>query len=233
MQDLLDKKYYIWLLPFIAFLVGYQFMKILMRESNVVMPSLIGLSLGPAIEQLSSVKLIPKILAYKEDNSLPTGTIISQSPLPEQKVKPNQSVFLVATKHSAVKVSPNFIGENISIMKEKSAELNIDNKFFGLESEKPEDIIIAQNPHDLIAYYSVGDTPIRIMPNLENQNLQETLDWLKQYNIEAKIHYLDYLNNLDTVDHADYVIAKQKPDSYEFVNIKKPLTVKLVVKLAN
>lgn len=227
----MEKKYYLWLVPFITFFLGYQSIKFFLRESNIETPSIIGLSLGPAIEVLSSVKLNPKILAYKEDNSLPTGTIVSQSPLPGQKVKPNQSIFLVATKQTTILVSPDFIGADINYIKEKSSDLGINNKIFNLEGNKPENTCIAQNAEDLIIYNSSGETPIRIMPNLIKQNLQEVIDFLKEYGITPQIQYLDYFNNLENIDTSNYIVYKQKPEPFEFVNLKKTIVVKLIAKL--
>lgn len=225
-------QYFLWLLPFITFFLGYQSIKFFMRENSLETPSVIGLSLGPALELLSSVSLNPKILAYKEDDGLPAGTVISQSPGKSQKVKPHQSIFLVITRQSISQESPDFIGQNCDMIKEKSLELGINNNIYFFESEKSVNSCIAQDRNNKIIYCSSGETPVRIFPNLKNHNLKEVVSFLQDYNFKVQIKYIDYLNQIKDINNKNYIVIKQKPEALEFINIKKPAIVKLVAKLA-
>jgi len=84
---------FIWIVPFLAFIAGYQVVRLLTHTQTVYVPSVLGLHLTDAIRRLSADQLNVRILAEKEDPDLDEGMIISQTPEQGTLVKPHQSLF--------------------------------------------------------------------------------------------------------------------------------------------
>ena len=58
---------YLWLLPFLSFLCGYQLIRSLYTVNTLTTPSIIGKEIQDAIKILSDNNLNPRILTEKED----------------------------------------------------------------------------------------------------------------------------------------------------------------------
>lgn len=93
----MNLKKILWLMPFASFLIGYQIINIFKNQNEIIVPNFVGKTLNQAIKVASDNNLNLRISAEKEDSQLPEGTIISQIPN-RQKIKPNQSIYLVISK---------------------------------------------------------------------------------------------------------------------------------------
>ncbi len=77
-------------------------------------PSVKGMSYDRAVEELNRYNLTATITDSIYDSSIPSGTVIEQSPRPETKVKTKRSVYLTISAFTPKTVSlPNLIDTSI------------------------------------------------------------------------------------------------------------------------
>ncbi len=154
----------LWLLPFICFLSGYSLLNHFLYMPSVETPSLIGKNINYAAKVLSQHNLNLRIIAEKEDADLPEGTIISQTPTKQQKVKPQQSVFCVVSHQTQSAHAPCLINNQIKQVDELLKNEKIRNKSYCLASKYSEGTCIAQIPsaqeplqyQSIITYFSAS-----------------------------------------------------------------------------
>ncbi len=171
-------------------------MSALIHVPTIETPLLVGSTINDAIIQLSQLNLNAKVITQKIDPYCPTGTIISQTPKPGNKIKPNQSIFLVITKQPDKPIAPDICGLNIEQVKNILENQGLKAKFFHIYSQYPKNTCIAQwpNSHEffnqtknncLIVYVSGNQENIKILPDFRNQQINLVKEKLsnKQYRI--------------------------------------------------
>lgn len=225
---------FLWILPFICFLSGYQLIRLLADHSTLEAPSVVGSNINDAIKLLATYHLNARILTEKEEEDFPEGIVISQSPPQGQKIKSHQSIFLIVTrkppKPTAIPLYGLLQQEATVVAQKKGIPLQV----YGVESVSPKGICIAQSaqPQEeineaCIAYYSEGITPIRIFPKLIGLPLETVSKFLHDYGIDMQINH-----EQPSEDHhkcSQCKVVTQKPSAGTLINLKKPLTVMLTV----
>lgn len=204
---------HLWFLPFIFFCAGYYFVSLFGNGDPIELPSVIGYGLQGALKELSGRKLTAVIKGEKEDAHLIEGTIISQSPLPGQKVKHQQSVFLVVAKKPQAVPAPSCAGLQQQEIQAQAKTLGVRLKIFYLESHHPKDMCIAQIPspgtplHEKIMYIylSSGITPLRMMPDFRGRSVGEVRDFLAVHSFELKF------------------FSHEQPADQDIINDQRPL----------
>lgn len=226
---------FLWIVPFICFLGGYQLIRLFADHSTIEAPSVVGHHIHDAIKLLSTYHLNARILTEKEEPDFPEGIIISQSPPQGQKIKSHQSLFLVVTRKPAKPQAPRLYGliykDALSLAQNGSLKL----KAYTLESSNPQGTCIAQNaqPQEdltdgtLTAYFSEGTTPIRLFPNLKGKKLSEVQRFLKSYGIQTKISHQHLVDESHICSSC--VAVEQRPLPGTLVNLKKNFVVHLTV----
>ena len=126
-----------WLLPFLAFGIGYFCLQFFITEHTLQAPNLVGKDLLQATKISSDLKLNLRIIAEKEIADAQPGTIIKQNPLPGTSIKSHQSIFIVITKLPAPVIAPNFIGKNEPQIEKICKEKSIKNRIYLLPSSYP------------------------------------------------------------------------------------------------
>ncbi|KKP36167.1 MAG: Serine/threonine protein kinase with PASTA sensor(S) [candidate division TM6 bacterium GW2011_GWF2_32_72] len=201
------------------------------------MPNLIGTTTQHGIKILATQKLNPRILMEKEDPDLPEGTIINQKPRPNQKVKPNQSIFLVISKRPESLLAPNLIGKTITEIEYMAKIQNIKLKHLYLDSTESKNMCLAQLPEPnqklerkkLTIYISKGQSPTVIFPNLKGKNSKECVQFLKKFGINPKL-YKNGQPILIENTNDDLVIEEQKPLPGSIFNLENQISIQLLVK---
>ncbi len=223
---------YAWLAPFFTFLTGYYLASLFFSPPLITMPSLIGIPIQDAIVILSNNNLNARVLTQKEDDDLPVGTILGQTPYANQRIKAGQSVFLVISKKSVVPQMPSFLHKSpneISSMLEQSQLIT---KQYTIECESPANLCIAQHPKPgasgdkiNILYICVGQSPIVLLPSLKNRSCSQTVEFFKQYNIPCSIIHAQKI----PADHTckNCMVIDQKPMAGSLINLKQPITIQL------
>ncbi len=226
---------FLWMIPFICFLGGYQLIRLFADHSSIEAPSVVGQHIHDAIKLLSTYHLNARILTEKEEPDFPEGIVISQSPPQGQKIKSHQSLFLVVTRKPPKPQAPRLYGlaykDALSITQDSNAKL----KAYTIESINPQGTCIAQDtqPQEeladsaLTAYFSEGITPIRIFPNLKGKKLSEVQKFLKGYGIQSKVVHQRLIDESHTCSFC--VVQEQRPLPGTLVNLKKSFVVSLTV----
>jgi beta-lactam-binding protein with PASTA domain len=216
---------FLWLMPFLSFIAGYQFVRFFTHIETVKVPSVMGLHMNDAIKILSTDLLNVRILAEKEDPDLHEGTILSQMPEPGQLVKTHQSIFLVITRKPPELRAPQLRGLTYEQAQTKAAQAGITLASASFESTFPRDKVIAQSvlpdkevPHkSLMIYYSEGTTPLRIFPNLKGLTVDEVVAFFDLYSGIVQVEG----------DRTKF-IKEQRPGAGTLIDIRKPLTIQVV-----
>lgn len=224
---------FLWLLPFLCFLIGYQFIRFFYLTENIVMPRLVGKNLQEVVKVLSDNNLNLRILEERQTTEVPKGTVLSQIPLEGQIVKPFQSIFLVLSQYSTNNLTPIIQG----LFKDEALKLiqesNLESKFYNLSSNYPLDLCIAQIPgknlrlnnKKIIGYISSGAQSLRIMPNLQDKPLDEVLDFLHDYSIEPKVFHGYEIEDSHSCENCK--ILDQRPAAGKLVNLSNPFKIQL------
>lgn len=230
-------KRFLWLTPFICFLVGYQSMRIMYHVDEIKTPSLIGLQLTDAFTILSHHNLNPRILQEKEDPDIPAGTILSQIPTTDSFIKPQQSVFLVVSKTPPIPRAPYCINRAKDVISKDAAAQNIRTKFFALHSIYPTDRCFAQYPaHNdpvtdgtMIMYLSAGNHKPVILPNFKGLSLDEVREYLENHPVTIQASHNPAKSHTDC---SSCIITDQRPLAGSFVVLdeRKPLQLHFQVK---
>jgi beta-lactam-binding protein with PASTA domain len=221
----------LWVFPFILFFCGYYIISLFIRSETIKTPSLTGKRLQEVVALLTPYQLNIRILGEVEDATLPEGTVITQRPQAGQKIKFYQSVGVVISHHPPASIAPNLVGLSIKDSSAKADKERLRLKVYWLESAIPKDQCIAQYPAAglplverlLFAYFSKGQTTLRIVPNLTNLPLPEVRDFLKNQGVAVTIW------PAEIQDFSIYRITAQKPNAGSFIDLSERPHVQLYV----
>ncbi len=234
-------KNFLWVTPFLAFLLGYQLINFFQQTTELTTPNIIGCNLYDALKNLSAQNLNLRIITEKTDPSLPDQIIISQKPYAGQTIKPNQTIFVVTSRKPDATLAPDLIGKT-------SAEIKILTQHDGLKilnytqnSKHKIGTCIAQNPvphspmhkRQVTVYLSAGQNQPVLMPDLINLELVQVREFLAQNNLKLVVVNLDLNNNLEDrtgVDSAsNYLISEQWPLAGTIIKLDQLTEVRVKV----
>jgi beta-lactam-binding protein with PASTA domain len=225
----------IWILPFIAFCLGYFCLQFFIAENIVKTPNFIGKDLLLATKISSDYKLNLRIIAEKEIADAIPGTIIKQNPLPGTSIKSHQSIFIVITKLPAPVIAPNFIGKNEPQIEKICKEKSIKNRIYLLPSSYPAGQCFAQMPcadqiletKKMNSYISTGNVNQYLFPDFTNTPLQDVINFLHQQNITFDVYHKD--QKVTPPYKQNFVISYQKPLAGTLIVPSNKLYVQLQV----
>lgn len=223
-----------WLIPFLSFFLGYISFDRLFRPAQIETPSVIGTTIYQALTILCAAHLNARVVEGQEDEMLAQGTIISQTPTPGQKIKENQSVFLVISSKPKKLKAPNCINKSITSLEAELITQKIKIKPYYLESIYPKGLCFAQNPepdqelndNKMILYISSGSTKPYIMPNFKGKYAHEIMEFLSTKTVNTELfHYAEQENHQCVA----CIIRDQRPlaGSIISMNSEKPLHIQL------
>lgn len=228
--------HFLWILPFICFIAGYFVVAQLYTIEEIKPPNVVGSLLNEALGTISQHNLNARLLQYKDDSLLPEGTIISQTPTAAQKMRPNQTVYVVVSTKPALKNAPDLLNKNKDEIIQKLTAAGIKPKLYSLPSNYPTNSCFAQFPcpgntlenGKIVLYISSGTQKPVIMPNLHGQTIQDVLGFLKQYNLAPEINH----KNWQPEDHecTTCKITDQRPLAGTIItlNQEKPPLIQLM-----
>ncbi len=227
---------FLWVVPFLSFLAGYQLLRTLSHVEVIEVPQVVGLHMHDAIKTLSSFQLNVRILAEREDADVPEGIIMTQMPVQGTKVKPHQSIFLVITRRPPAPRAPSLYGLVQEEAVAKAREAGIALKMYPIESTYPLDTVIAQSspPLEEIAdktmavYISSGPCEQRIFPDLRGKKVSEVEKFFQSFAIKVEFRHAIAI---DESNHActECIIRDQRPLAGTFIDLKRPPLVVLTV----
>lgn len=224
----------LFMLPFITFFSGYVGTLLYVHTKTVQVPTIVGKSLHAAASILGRQNLALKLLNVKEDSFLPDGTVLSQFPAPQQKIKPAKAVFVVITKKPQPFLIPPLFGKSYTEMKESLKDSYISLKVVTLPRNDKAGLCFAQYPgngcevfdHKAIAYCADNKNNVCVMPNLVGLPLQEVEDLLKSRSINYEIFKFFHKSSRN-----DLIVSDQKPMAGTILNVDDRLHIQLRVDL--
>ncbi len=220
-------KNFLWILPFLSFLGGYQLLRMLSHVEEVEVPAVVGLHMHDAIKNLSFHRLNVRILAEKEEQDLPEGLILTQTPAAGKKVKPQQSIFLVTTRQPPKPRAASFFGLTKNEAQALAQQRGLTLKYAELESMLPQGTCIAQSaepgaelPDKTVAVlFSQGSSTIRLFPDIKGKSLEEVTSFFQPYDIQVIV----------SPPVSSGIISDQRPLPGTLIDLKKPPTVHLAL----
>ena len=180
----------LWILPFISFLGGYIVLDMLFAPEFIDTPSVVGININQGVSILSQYNLNLRLLSSQENPLLEQGTIVSQTPIAGQKIKENQSVYVVISVKPPKLQTPNIVGKALPEIQSELAQKKINAKIYYLESMYPHNKCFAQFPsantdleetQKIIVYVSQESKKPHIMPNFKGKHINEIIDLLNTY----------------------------------------------------
>jgi serine/threonine-protein kinase len=223
---------FLWALPFLCFCTGYFGSSYFIRFSSVVVPVLINSSLEKGLAQVSEIRCGLSIIKEVEEEKQKPGTIIQQNPVAGSKIKPHQLIYVIITKSPQLEKVPHLQSMKISQLQEFCGQHHLRLKPYYLESRYPRESCIAHDPREneyftqqnVVAYFSAGQTSIRILPSLVGKNYKEVKIFLERYGIAVQLF------NTEQENHETDSVYDQKPLAGSLIDIKKPLTIYIKTK---
>ncbi len=222
-----------WLLPFLAFGIGYFCLQFFITENIVLAPNLVGKDLLQATKTSSDLNL--RIIAEKEIADAQPGTIIKQNPLPNSSIKSHQSIFIVITKLPAPVVAPTLIHKNLDQIEKVCREKGIKNRIYYLPTHHPAGHCFAQMPlpgeileaKKISCYISIGNQSQYLFPHFTNLPLEEVIEFLQQQNIACDVYHKD--QKIVAPYKQKFAVSYQKPLAGTLITPSNKLYVQLQV----
>lgn len=220
-------KKYLWILPFCFFAGGYYFLSTFISSPKVAVPNLLGKSASEALVIASNNNLCIKIIGEKNDEELPEGTILHQTPI-NQQVKRNQAIFVLISKKPPQKTAPNLLEQSESKLDEILLKKGVKAKKFYLQNspgycfcQYPEANQVV-GKEKLIVYIGQTDNKPYLFPNLKGESLSEIIEFLKFYNLKIKVFRRGKEEESPSLSS---IVLKQKPLPGSIINLKNLSTV--------
>ncbi len=228
---------YLWLLPFISFLAGYEIMRWWYQPHFQITPSVVGKSLDEAIRLAGEQKLSLQLLADREEPDLPEGTILQQNPLPNAAIKPHQPIYCVISKKKIL-AAPCCIGKKIDELAGSLSQQGITFKQVSIDSHQPQGTCIAQDPApgsslesaQLLLYIAKQPSTSVIVPRFTLLSVPTVKEFLEQSHVTSDIiHEMPQPEGHQCSN--DCIITDQRPRAGTIVsfNEQSPLHVQLIV----
>lgn len=228
-------KNYLWTVPFLSFLLGYQCINLVYGVNEIKTPCLVGTTVEESFTILSNNNLNPRLLAHKQEPDIPHGTILSQTPTPGTKIKANQSVFLVVSQQPPKKVAPNLLQKKTPKNSTQLKKDGIRHYCYQLESSQPKNFCIAQHPQPgeplpdktLISYVSTNENTPVLVPDFKNKHIKEIKEFLAHYPVKLTINHAHGYDH----PHCNCLVTDQRPlaGSITTLDYTKPLLLQLQV----
>lgn len=231
----IDKKQILIFLPFACFILGYFVSNIIIGNKTYITPQLTGLSIYEAVKLTSEHQINIRILSEKENAHTAPGTILTQKPSPGRAIKSHQQILVSITKAPADLTAPLLLQQPRDCIEKTCNEMHIKCKPYELEYPAPSQSCIAQIPqaHDIIndkkiiLYFAKNKQDMYVMPDLNNQFLDEVLEKLK--NITTKIDVFRNQQKVSLPHEINTKIIHQKPLAGSLISLNQPLTVQLEI----
>ena len=228
-------KYLVPIIPFICFFLGYALSNLLVGNQTYKTPELIGLSLHQAIEKTSPYQITIQLIAEKECQGAPQGTIISQKPSPGRSIKSHQSILVITTKLPPAAKAPNVLGKSYGEIEKIQKAQHLKFKTYGINYNAPKGVCVGQIPQPsqsvvdkkMILYTAQEKQNKYIMPTLTDKEVVEVVEFLKSHSLTVSVFCQ---NQKITEPYSnDMTIIAQKPLAGSIINLQDNATIQLEV----
>jgi len=222
----------LWILPFVAFILGYLVLSLVVGTESLPAPQLVGQRLNDAVAVLAPYKLTLRILDEIEEPSMPEGTVLSQHPAPGQKIKVYQSIGVVVSRKQKQEHAPQLVGKTLEEIRELVTQQGLRIKAYKIESSVyPTNQCISQSPAAgfdvqdklITVYISSGLPALRLMPDCKGMQLGTVLEFFKTHGI------VPVVIPAAEGDPSNFKVIAQRPPSGSFIDCTHPPAIELKV----
>lgn len=230
----------IWIVPFLSFFTGYFLLSFIFPAKTITTPQLVGKTMLEAVSLLSEHNLSLRIIGTKQEEDIAEGTILSQMPTTNSKIKQNQTIqCVISTKTELPKIS-SFLGKSRDHIESLLNEQKIRYKLFYVTSALPENSCIAQHPAPtsilaanelVIIYLSNGLTNPIIWPNFKGKPVEQVKDFLSLYGLQATGNHTHLLEPQHQCTHC--IVIDQRPLPGSIISIKDPSSLQVQLQVKN
>ena len=201
-------------------------------------PSFVGITLPNALVIASEQNLNLRFLSDKIDPELPNNTILSQTPIAGQNIRPHQSVYLVLSKTAPSTPAPDCLEKNKEQISQQLEKKSIAHTFYYHSSNYPENSCFAQSPsqqhciknNNFLLYISKNKNKPLIFPNVIGKQINNVVTFFNEYKLRIKIIHTKAQPE-DHVCNEHCIITNQRPVAGSIVTLDKtkPLLVQLQI----
>jgi len=176
---------------------------------------------------------------------VPAGTILSQMPSPQQRIKEQQSVGLVISKQPDREHVPSFLMMSHKDAVEKATLSGIKLHEHQLEHTASVGSCYAQYPppgaelrdNRVHLYRSAGTTPLRLMPQLRGTLVAQLQEWLpttpvrvSSAGFEGQVAiFFNQAGQLVEAPDPQAHVVEQHPAAGTIIDRAKPLRLQLII----
>ncbi len=230
---------YLWVTPFISFLLGYAAINFFHHNKKIATPTIIGKTVDKALITLNEQNLTARIIDKRDDADLPEGTILAQVPVPGTIIKTNQTIYITISQKKCGSVTPNLRGksqyEAQALVEQQMQKLLT----YSIPADAPDNSCIAQFPQPgtlcsekpIIVYVARANTKPVLMPSFIGKSLDEIVAFLSLHDIVPTIVHTRHYENDANHQCTQCMVVDQRPLPGTLVTLgsDKPLPVQLQV----
>lgn len=226
--------WYLWLIPFIAFLGGYWICYLWVQKTEIIVPNIIGKSAHQAIVLLSEKRLSMRVRAQREDTTLPAGVVLDQFPKADQLMRVNQNVYVTLSQKPTSQALPDFCGATPQNIQAACLKQGIDLSAYSIPSYQTAGKCFAQYPQagervqqkKVLVLIATPQDDACLVPQLKGLPVAQVKRSLEQENLVIEIFH-----EQTDVDHVckDCVIVSQRPAAGTVVKASERLVLQLRV----
>jgi len=223
----------LWFLPFVGFLIGYFLIGHFLQKNDFAAPNLIGKNLYDSIQIVSKNRLGIRLMNQREDQTMPEGIVLDQFPRPDQKIRPNQNIFVTLSTRQRSVTMPDVWGkkqkEAIDLLAQKSLEAQV----LRLNSTYAKGMIMAQIPaagqplvtKKTMLFVSSGAPTLSIMPSFKGHKLSAVSSVLQNLDVRAELVHI----KPQAPEHVcnDCVVVDQQPVPGSIVDLAGSIHIQL------
>lgn len=216
---------FLWLLPFISFIVGYSFFSYLYLVDTVHAPSIVGMQIEKAFPLLSESNLNIRLIAVKLDPELPDGTILSQTPAAQTPIKSHQAMYVVVSQKPPKISMPVLVNKSAEAIEQELKSAAIRNKTYLHQSNFASGVCIGQFPASgtpleekkVITYLSSGMNKPVLLPKFKNKSIFQVTDFLDMHAIKYTVYHQGLRENGHQCTDL-CLVNDQRPLAYSIIN---------------
>jgi len=222
-------------LPFFFFTATYFALSLFTRSHTILVPHVTGLPFLEAATLISAANLQLRILKVEKNEIAPPSTVLKQSPHPQQRARPQQTVYITLSERPEPPVAPQLLTLMYGHVEAQVRQLGIYPQFFSIPSNYPPNTCIGQSPasgqacsdNKMIIYVSAGSETVLLMPNLIGRQYEEVVEFLTMYKV--KVHVTQQLPYLSENSLKKLYVKEQMPYPGAFINLQQLATVHLAL----
>jgi beta-lactam-binding protein with PASTA domain len=166
---------------------------------------------------------------------MPEGVILDQIPHADNKIRPNQNVFVTVSKKPSLLQMPDFLAVNVKDIQVKAARSDIDVLYINLFIPYPNNVCFAQYPkarvqlakRKAVAYISNGAFPLFIVPTFKGFSVGQVKDVLHANDVNLEIVHSQEVLESHTCGQCH--VIDQRPIVGSIISFDQPIQIQLSV----